>query len=241
MLWHSLERVMSESSQPFIEVPSREFQLFFKNYPEITYPKEEYIYGVNLGRCECYSHRNSKNEIVGIFEHWNNFELHSRYFIRADLKEYVNDKENFGKYDSNNQWQFDLQWQYWGCPHCNYRYYAEPLIAPPDECPKCHVKSEWSYNSRTNSEIENYIKNQILNRLYEKIETILKEPINEEALEKKAREMVDKARRAGEEAIVRDMAQHMANNVLSVYSRDERIVQEVLAQMRLQQEQDRFY
>jgi len=102
-------------------------------------------------------------------------------------------------------------------------------------------KSEWSYNSRTNSEIENYIKEQILNRLYEKITTILKEPINEKVLEKKAREMVDKARRAGEEAIVRDMAQHMVNNALSVYDRDERIVQEVLAQMRLQQEKNRLY
>ena len=102
-------------------------------------------------------------------------------------------------------------------------------------------KSEWSYNSRTNSEIEKYIKDQILNRLYEKITAILKEPINEEALEKKAREMVDKARRAGEEAIIRDMAQHMADNVLSAYNRDERIVQEVLAQMRLQQENNRLY
>ena len=102
-------------------------------------------------------------------------------------------------------------------------------------------KTEWSYNSRTDSEIEKYIKNQILNRLYEKIEAILKEPINEEALEKKAREMVDKARRAGEEAIIRDMAYHMADNVLSAYSRDERIVQKVLSEMRLQQEKNRIY
>ena len=102
-------------------------------------------------------------------------------------------------------------------------------------------KSEWSYNSRTDSEIEKYIKEQILNRLYEKIEIILKEPINEEALEKKAREMVDKARRVGEEAIIRDMARHMADNVLSVYNRDERIVQGVLGEMRLQQEKNRFY
>ena len=54
--------------------------------------------------------------------------------------EYVNDKENFGKYDSNNQWQFDLQWQYWVCPHCHYKHYIEPPIAPPDECPKCHAR-----------------------------------------------------------------------------------------------------
>ena len=102
-------------------------------------------------------------------------------------------------------------------------------------------KSEWSYNSRTDSEIERYIKDQIINRLYEKIEIILKEPINEEALEKKAREMVDKARRVGEEAIIRDMARHMADNVLSVYNRDERIVQGVLGEMRLQQEKNRLY
>lgn len=102
-------------------------------------------------------------------------------------------------------------------------------------------KSEWSYNSRTDPEIEKYIKDQILNRLYEKIAVILKEPISEEALEKKAREMVDKARRAGEEAIIRDIAHHMADNVLSAYGRDERIVQEVLSEMRLQQEKNRFY
>ena len=102
-------------------------------------------------------------------------------------------------------------------------------------------QSEWSYNSRTDSEIEKYIKNQILNRLYEKIETILKEPINEEALEAKAREMVEKARQVGEETIIRDMAQHMANNALSVYSRDERIIQEILRHLHLQQDNQRHY
>jgi len=102
-------------------------------------------------------------------------------------------------------------------------------------------KSEWSYNSRTDSEIEKYIKNQILNKLYEKIETILKEPINEETLEKKAREMIDKARRAGEEIIVRDMAKHMANNALSVYGRDDNIIQAVLSELNLRQDRNRLY
>ena len=97
------------------------------------------------------------------------------------------------------------------------------------------------YNSRTNSKIERYIEDQILNRLYEKIENILKEPINEELLEKKAREMVGIAKRAGEEAIIRDMAKHMADNVLSVYSRDESIIQEILSQMNLQKENNRLY
>lgn len=97
------------------------------------------------------------------------------------------------------------------------------------------------YNSRTNSKIERYIEDQILNRLYEKIENILKEPINEELLEKKAREMVDTARRAGEEAIIQDMAKHMADNVLSVYSRDESIIQEILSRINLQKENNRIY
>jgi len=102
-------------------------------------------------------------------------------------------------------------------------------------------KSEWSYNSRTEPEIEKYIKDQILDRLYEKIKAILKEPINEEALEKKAREMVNEARRVGEEVIIRDMAHHMADNVLSAYNRDERIVQGVLAEMRIQKNNNKFY
>ena len=102
-------------------------------------------------------------------------------------------------------------------------------------------KSEWSYNSKKDSEIEKYIKNQILDKLYEKIAIILKEPINEEILEKKAREMVDKARRVGEEAIVRDMAKHMANNALSIYGRDEDIIQMVLSELNLKQETNRFY
>lgn len=95
-------------------------------------------------------------------------------------------------------------------------------------------KSEWSYGSRKRSEIENYIREQIINRLYTKIEEILKEPINEDILEKKAREMVDKARKIGEEAIIYDMAKHMVNNTLSVYGRDENIIREVLAQMNIQ-------
>lgn len=104
-----------------------------------------------------------------------------------------------------------------------------------------NYKEKPYYNSKTNSEIEKYIKDQILNRLYEKIENILKEPINDELLEKKAREMVDCARRAGEEAIIRDMAKHMTFNVLSVYNRDESIIQEILSRMNLQKENNRLY
>ena len=100
-------------------------------------------------------------------------------------------------------------------------------------------KDSYPYNS--DSEIEKYIKDQILARLYEKIKELLKEPINEEALEKKAREMVDKARRTGEEAIIKDMAKHMADNMLSIYGRDESIMAKVLAEMNLRQEKNKYY
>jgi len=102
-------------------------------------------------------------------------------------------------------------------------------------------KSEWTYGSRKKPEIQIYIQEQILNRLYDKIQEILEEPINEEILEAKAREMVEKARKAGEEAIIKDMAYHMTENMLSIYSRNESIVQEVLARLNLQKENNRLY
>ena len=135
-----MNKIVSKNPDMFTEVPAREFQLFFKNYPEETYPKEEEDYCVNLGSFSCYSHRNLKNEIIGVFEDWNNCELHSRYFIRTDLKEYVNDKENFGKFKFDKQWEFLLSWQFWSCPDCDYRIYIEPFVYPPSECPKCHKK-----------------------------------------------------------------------------------------------------
>ena len=102
-------------------------------------------------------------------------------------------------------------------------------------------KSAWTYGSRQKSEIQQYIQEQILNRLYNKIQEILEEPINEEILEAKAHEMVEKARKAGEEAIIKDMAYHMTENMLSIYSRNESIVQEVLARLNLQKENNRLY
>ena len=95
-------------------------------------------------------------------------------------------------------------------------------------------KEEWSYGyGRKDSEIERKIKETILDRIYQKINSILDEPISEEALEKKAREMVEAARKAGEEAIIREMAQYMVNNALSIYGRDESIVYKVLDKLRL--------
>ena len=91
-------------------------------------------------------------------------------------------------------------------------------------------KRNWS-GAREEPEIKNLVKEAIVKRLYEKIEEILREPINDELLEIKARSMVEMARKIGEEAIIRDMANNLAKNVLSVYSRDEKIVQKVLDEL----------
>jgi hypothetical protein len=100
---------------------------------------------------------------------------------------------------------------------------------------------QWDYSGkRRESEIERYIREAILKRLYEKIDAILKEPISEEVLEKRAREMVEEARKAGEQAIIKDMASHMVNNALSIYGRDEKIMLDILNELRIQGEKMRY-
>lgn len=101
-------------------------------------------------------------------------------------------------------------------------------------------KKEWDYGKLKDSVIEKKIKETIIDRIYQKVKEILNEPIAEEILEKKAREMVEAARKAGEEAIIRDMAKNMANNALSIYGRDEEIVRTVLNQLHLESENRRY-
>ena len=98
----------------------------------------------------------------------------------------------------------------------------------------------YSVNARREPEIEKLIKEQILKRLYSKIEYILAEPVSEELLEKKAREMVESARRIGEEAIIKDMANNMVKNTLSIYGRDEKIAEEVFTRLNIRAN-DRIY
>ena len=115
----------------------------------------------------------------------------------------------------------------------------EELKTTADNIWKELNKSTDSWGSRKRPEIENLVREQIMNRLYEKIEAIMKEPINDELLEKKAREMVETARKVGEDAIIKDMAYHMTENMLSVYGRREEIVREVLYQINVQRQNDR--
>ena len=96
------------------------------------------------------------------------------------------------------------------------------------------IKTDYdSWGKRHDSTLEHLVKEKILDRLYEKITEILNEPVNDEFLENKAREMVEKAKKVAEESIIRDMAYNMTQNVLSVYGRDENIVRGVLNNLNL--------
>lgn len=86
-----------------------------------------------------------------------------------------------------------------------------------------------------NSELEDYIKKEFLNEVHEEIKKILAEPNNKEELEKRAREMVAEARRIGEEAIVKSMAEHLVSNTLSVYNIHDKFVSDVMEVMHLQE------
>lgn len=97
-----------------------------------------------------------------------------------------------------------------------------------------------AWGKRRDSDIERYVKEIIKDRLYEKIKAILAEPVNEELIEKHAREMVAKAREAGEEIIIRDMAKNYASNILSVYGRNEAVVNEVLNELHIESENGRL-
>ena len=93
-------------------------------------------------------------------------------------------------------------------------------------------ENEWGHVS--DSEIQKYIKSEILDKLHNKINELLKQPVNEELLETKAREMIERARKIGEEAIIQDMARHMADNALSVYNVREEIVASVMRELEIQ-------
>lgn len=85
------------------------------------------------------------------------------------------------------------------------------------------------WGATTDNVLEEYIRKEFLNTLHEEIKKILAEPDNKEELEKRAREMVAEARRVGEEAIVRSMAEHLVSNALSVYNIHDKFVQDVMS------------
>ena len=93
---------------------------------------------------------------------------------------------------------------------------------------------DYSWGSRRDTEIERLVREQILARIHEKVKTILEEPIADEILEKRAREMVEEARKAGEEAIIQDIAHNLVKNTLSIYGRDEELIHRVLSRINVQ-------
>lgn len=95
------------------------------------------------------------------------------------------------------------------------------------------VKDCWGYDK--SPELERYIKKEFLREVHDKILEILKEPQNEEEIEKRAREMVEKATRIGEEAIIRTMAQRMVENILSKYDDNSHFVNEIMRELKVEE------
>lgn len=91
-----------------------------------------------------------------------------------------------------------------------------------------------NWGTRKDSELTNYIKNEFLARLHEEIKKILKEPENQEALEKRAREIIAEARRVGEEAIIKSMAEKMVENTLSAYNVHDKFVSQVMQEFHVE-------
>lgn len=90
-----------------------------------------------------------------------------------------------------------------------------------------------TWNRRSDSQLEEYIKNEFLTALHEEIKKVLAKPDNKEELEKRAREMVAEARRIGEEAIIKSMANNLVSSTLSVYNIHDKFVQDVMEVLRL--------
>lgn len=90
------------------------------------------------------------------------------------------------------------------------------------------------WGKTTDSDLEEYVRKQFLNTIHDEVKKILAEPENKEALEKRAREMVAEARRIGEEAIVKSMAERLVSNALSAYNVHDKFVCDVMEAIHLQ-------
>ena len=90
-------------------------------------------------------------------------------------------------------------------------------------------KDNWS--RRIDSELESYIKKEFLSELHDEVRKILAEPSNKEALQKRAREMVEEARRIGERAIIMAIAQNMVDTVLSEHNTRQGFVSDAMREL----------
>ena len=113
----------------------------------------------------------------------------------------------------------------------------EEMKAKAEEIWKQINLNKYEYGTRKNSEIEDLIKNTILAKIQEKITVVLKEPINDEILEKKARDMVEEARKVAEEMIVKQLAHNISEKTMTTYSRiSDDIVQNIMMNVHAEME-----
>lgn len=98
------------------------------------------------------------------------------------------------------------------------------------------TRKDYKWGNVSDSELETYIKREFLHDIQARIKEILKEPQNEEFMEKRAREMVAEARRIGEEAIIKAMAERMVENTLSAYNINDAFVSKVMAAIHVNKE-----
>ena len=96
------------------------------------------------------------------------------------------------------------------------------------------------YGRMKNSDIENYIRNVLLEKLHEKILMILQEPKNDEAIEEEARELVRKAKEVAEEAIVRSIADGITSRTLSAWNTHDKFVDDVLRVLYVEKQNGRL-
>ena len=96
------------------------------------------------------------------------------------------------------------------------------------------------YGRMKNSDIEDYIRNVLLEKLHEKILMVLKEPKNDKAIEDKARELVGKAKEIAEEAIVKSIANGIADRTLSAWNTHDKFVDDVLRVLYVEKQNERL-
>ena len=95
------------------------------------------------------------------------------------------------------------------------------------------TKKDCSWGSRSDSELEKYIKNELMREVLEEVKKILAEPQNMETVKARAREMVEESRRIAEKAIIESMATHMVENTLSVYNAQSKFTEDVMNTLHL--------
>ena len=97
-----------------------------------------------------------------------------------------------------------------------------------------------NWGRRQAPELEEYIRKEFHAALHQRVLDILKEPEADEVIERHARELVEKARKIADEAIVKDIAKSITARTLSVYGNHEQFVNDVLQVLNVEKERGRL-